>query len=283
MAYDAKLERYLNSLELALKPFPVSDRAEIIIEIRSHILSALEKGSNLDSVLSALGEPETVANKYLIERGLKTAKPPISPIVKWLVIGFLGSIAILVVGTIAMFAYLSPVVKVDERTESVSLFNGAIQVDGKKLNRRSGSVGVASGQPIEVRFGSGNVEVETSESSNFVWSCTGLTKEDVKAETVGEILSFDLSQQSAAECELKIPKDSKLKAIGKSGNLEISEPEFHVDAELASGNISFDANDSVKYKFDVKVQSGNAATFTSSDDPGAYEMKFSVLSGNIEN
>src|SRR6187549_1830430 len=97
MTGDPRLESYLTSLERVLRPFPVSDRAEIITEIKSHVLSALERDpqARLDSVLSALGEPETVANRYLLERGLKPTKTSISPIVKWLIIGFLGTFAMI--------------------------------------------------------------------------------------------------------------------------------------------------------------------------------------------
>ncbi len=285
MNTDVKLERYLHNLELALRSFPVTDRSEIIIEIRSHILTALEKEpqAKIDTVLDALGAPETVANKYLLERGLKTAKPPISPIVKWLVIGFLGSVALLTIGTIALFSYLSPVVKVDEKTESVSLFNGAIQVDGKKLNKHSGSAGVARGQLVEVRFKTGNYEVKTSDSSNFVWSCRGLKTEGIHPETIGESLVLDLSNQEDSNCEISLPSDSRLKIVGRDGNLEVDEPRFSVEAELENGNLSFEQDEASQYKFEIKIENGRAATFTSSEDLNAYLMKFTVRNGNIEN
>jgi uncharacterized membrane protein len=78
MSTDPRLEGYLAKLETVLGPFSASDRAEIIMEIKSHVLAALDRDPNasMDSILAALGEPETVANRYLMERGMKPTKPP---------------------------------------------------------------------------------------------------------------------------------------------------------------------------------------------------------------
>ena len=67
-------------------------KAEIITEMKSHVLDAIESDQNrtVAMVLSDLGEPEQVANKYLAERGLSLQKPYKYPVVKWLVIGVLG-------------------------------------------------------------------------------------------------------------------------------------------------------------------------------------------------
>lgn len=77
MTNDSRLDDYLTKLERLLMLFSVSDRAEIILEIKSHVHSALARDPNtqMDSILSALGEPEFVANRYLMERGMKPAKP----------------------------------------------------------------------------------------------------------------------------------------------------------------------------------------------------------------
>lgn len=135
MSTDPRLENYLATLDRALSPLPVSDRAEIVTEIKSHVLSAMERDSatSLDSILAALGEASTVANRYLLERGLKTGKPPISPVVKWVVIGFLGTVALLVAGIVALLLQLSPVVQIDGKEEKVSLLGGFILIDGENV------------------------------------------------------------------------------------------------------------------------------------------------------
>src|SRR5215217_1399531 len=106
MSDEQKLEQYLSRMESVLKTFPTSDRAEVILEIKSHVYSALESDPNqtMVGILNALGEPEVVANRYLMERGLKPTRPPISPIVKWLVFGFLGTLGLMLIfGSFALW------------------------------------------------------------------------------------------------------------------------------------------------------------------------------------
>ena len=115
MKKDPRLESYLERLDAVLKPLSVSDRAEIVTEIRSHVLSALERGTGggLDEVLSALGEPETVANRYRMERGLNPTRPPISPVFKWLVIGFMGTVAMCMLFAGVILWKFTPLIYVD--------------------------------------------------------------------------------------------------------------------------------------------------------------------------
>src|SRR5579863_5919092 len=106
MTTEPKLETYLSTLDKYLVQIPVSDRADIIIEIKSHVWEAQTKNpaQSIDTILNSIGDPESVAKRYLQERGLQAALPvktssmmwlPAS--IKWLVIGFLGFIAIIVI------------------------------------------------------------------------------------------------------------------------------------------------------------------------------------------
>ena len=65
------LEKYLRKLDRCLENISVSEKAEIITEIRCHVLETQEREpeKSIQEILSALGEPETVANKYLMEKG----------------------------------------------------------------------------------------------------------------------------------------------------------------------------------------------------------------------
>src|SRR5580692_7021999 len=91
MTVNSKLEDYLRALDKTLGPISTSERAEIVTEIKSHVLEAQKRGQSIEDVLKSMGEPEQVANRYLLEHGLTPAKAPKRPIVKWLVIGFLGA------------------------------------------------------------------------------------------------------------------------------------------------------------------------------------------------
>lgn len=140
MATDFKLEAYLTALDRALKSISVGDRADIIAEIKSHILDAKEKNpeQSIESILTSIGEPETVANRYLIERGLKPGKASRSPIVKWLTIGFLGTFGIFVVFVISILWFFSPILKIDEEQNRVEILGGMIDINGTEGSLKLG-------------------------------------------------------------------------------------------------------------------------------------------------
>lgn len=294
MMNDPRLELYLTSLESALRPFPVSDRAEIITEIKSHVLSALERDPQtpLDSVLGALGEPETVANRYLLERGLKPTKPPISPIVKWLVIGFMGTVAMVLVFTGFVLSRFTSLVRVDGENDRVELFGGAIDIDGKRNNvsirglRNEGTEFIGSaelqeGQAVSVRFGTGKFEIQNSDASAFSWDC--MVKGNAPAPTeVDKVYRIDLTALDAAKCVLMFPKSTKLAIEGQNGELALEEPRFDIDATLSNGKVGFHAADDASYQFDMSIDAGKMDTFESSTDPGSHKIRVHVGHGKIE-
>ena len=110
MKTERTLNDYLRRLEKTLGPISVADKAEIILEIKSHIEEAQTSGTPLKDVLSSLGEPETVANRYLLERGLRVQRAPRHPILKWLTIGFLGSVGMVILAVLVLVWKFSPIV-----------------------------------------------------------------------------------------------------------------------------------------------------------------------------
>lgn len=148
MTTEPKLETYLSELDKSLGQIPVSDRADIIIEIKSHVLDAQMKDSSqsMEDILQSMGNAESVANRYLHERGLSAQKPVkttsmnwLSASIKWLVIGFLGFMAIIMIGAGLLIWKFSPLVSVDQATNRVSLAGGLIQIHdtdiGKEKNK----------------------------------------------------------------------------------------------------------------------------------------------------
>jgi len=296
MNRDPRLERYLSTLESALKPFPVSDRADIITEIKSHVLAALERDPNasVDSILAALGEPEIVANRYLLERGLKPAKPPISPIVRWIIIGFLGSFAMLLLFVAFIVAQFSPIVKVSEKDDKVEILGGMVHLDGKKNritingisnftagNVSSGTQTVKPGHVIDVKFTNGHVEAEGTDTSTLEWECKGAGTSLPTPTSDDTVTNIDFTGLSGAHCDLKVPKSVKLKVLGTTGHIAIANADFDVDAQLTRGHIDFAAADEIAFKYDVKVDMGKADKFESSTNTDARIAHLHVGSGRI--
>lgn len=300
MTTDPRLEHYLASMERVLQPFPVGDRAEILTEIKSHVHATLERDpeARLDSVLTALGEPETVANRYLIERGLKPTKPPFSPIVKWMVIGFLGTFAMLLIFVAVVVSRFTPLLRVDDLKDKVSLFGGMVEVDGKneKVSIRgsfgdnwefsgssiAGAMPMTKGQNLKVKFSSAKLNVTNASDDRLAWKCSyhGDSKVgDPKLEN-GD-LNFDLSNLASARCELFLPENVHLSVRGTNGKMSLDEPRYGVDIDLVNGKVAFDPDSERAYRYSLAVNNGKMDEFISSDKPEALDIKIHLKNGKI--
>ena len=299
MSTDPRLENYLSKLERVLGPFSVSDRAEIVMEIKSHVLAAMERDPQtaMDSVLTALGEPETVANRYLMERGMKPTKPPISPIVKWLVIGFLGTVAmcLLFVGVLAY--KFSPLFKIDGDTQSVSLLGGLIQFSGDEGVIRVGDSVIRGGhgtpfdgtwdskgvkQKFTIKFADGKWELNNSADSKLSWRCRGgdlKNPPEPSAEGKGTLL--DMSQITGVKCELSVPEKQELRLEGTNGKVEVNEPHYNFDLDLKNGKVDLEPDGKMNYRYAFSVANGKTDSFESSGDPGAFVITVHMINGMI--
>jgi hypothetical protein len=297
MTTDPRLEDYLTSMETALKPFPVSDRAEILTEIKSHVQATLERDpeSRLDTVLLALGEPETVANRYLMERGLKPTKPSISPVVKWLVIGFLGTVAMVLLFLGVVITRFTPLLRVDDIKDKVSLFGGTIEVDGKNERvaiRGSwdgdsggmsvGSLPMAKGESLAVNFVSAKIELNNASDAKLAWKCHGPGggKNPEPKNENGEV-KFDLSAWDLSRCEFAVPENVRLTMRGTSGKVNVHQPAYTVDIEMDNGKVGFEPSAGGEYRYSFAVVNGKMDTFTSSQKPEALDIKIRLKNGKI--
>lgn len=59
------LNDYLEKVEKYLKPLPVSERIDIVKEIKSEILELQSEGKNTEEIISRLGNPKELAKAYL--------------------------------------------------------------------------------------------------------------------------------------------------------------------------------------------------------------------------
>lgn len=146
MPIDPNLESYLAKLDAALEQISVGDRAEIITEIKSHVLETQTKrpSQSLQDILTELGDPELVAKRYLQERHIQPRMPKrefsmlwLSSTIKWLVIGFLGTLSILVLIIGLIIWRFTPLVSVDELHNRVLLGGGIIKIQSSADKRKT--------------------------------------------------------------------------------------------------------------------------------------------------
>jgi hypothetical protein len=293
MATDPKIESYLARLDKALGPVPVSDRAEIVTEIKSHVLSAKDSdpGRSIDSILESMGAPETVANKYLMEKGLKPGKAPKDSMVKWLVIGFLGTVGIATAAMMFLMLYFSPLIKVEEKEGRVEILGGLI-----KIHEDSGNISVggisgrkvqgerkvtdARGHELKLVFSNGKVDVENSENDVLRWSCKSATGQEVVKES-GNVVLLDFSGTSYVKCDLQVPRNLTVSLKGDNGKVDVSQPLFSFNADIVNGKVTFAPSEDAKYNFDIKVQNGSAESFESSSTADAFKVRVNLKNGKV--
>jgi hypothetical protein len=297
MPLDARLENYLSTLDRILRPVPASERADIVMEIKSHVLSALERDpqASTESILKALGEPETVANRYLLERGLRPAKPPISPVVKWIVLGGLGCLALFVVGIVALAFAFSPILKVSEKEGKVVLLGGLIDIDESKGSVKIGDAEFSAGEDkhfsgeaavgpkgkVAVLLSNGRLTFKTAEGASLRWDCHGSEKDaDPEALLRDGVQTLDMMSLRCARCEISVPKGSPAQAELNNGRISLDHPLFDVNAKLDNGRISIEAAEDVRYAYDFKINNGRADQATSAADP-EYRIRAEVGNGKI--
>jgi hypothetical protein len=298
------LESYLNRLDRALAAVSVGDRAEIVTEIKSHALSAIERdpSAKMEDILESLGEPESVANRYLLERGLKPGRPSRHPVVKWLVVGFLGTIGLFTLGIIVLVWKFTPIIRIDEKNERVTILGGLIDIDGKKGSFKAGDLSMGfdesakrmtGSKPLDpkkydevaVPFGNGKMEVRGAADDVFRWDCRLGGEESVVQPNMSfsdRAVLLDLSKPKLVSCELWVPKGVSLKLNGGNGRVKLLRPNSFVSVELANGAVDIDPDPALNYRYELKATNGKVDHFESSDATDAIPISVRIANGKIE-
>lgn len=308
MSIDSRLETYLATLDKALGQIPVSDRADIVTEIKSHAMEAMgrEPNQDLGAVLTSLGEPETVANRYLLERGLKPVKRSKGPVVKWLTIGFLGTAGICALFCLVVLWKFTPLIKVDEKAGKVVMLGGVIDIDsesmkkealgknyklklslegnGAHLTKGEMSLNANESNSLKVLLSSGAVKLSSSMSNLYSWTCKADQNKGsdmYKPKLKDKQYVVDLTSLNAIECKFDVPKEMLTILEGDNGIVAIDEPLGAVSLKLENGTVDVSYDDSKQYFVEAKVKNGGVDTFESSNDPKAIHLKLDVKNGYI--
>lgn len=293
---EKKLEAYLQRLNMAMGKISVGEKAEIITEIKSHIIEAKENDpdASLEKVLASFGEPEIVANRYLRERGLKPVSAPRYPILKWVTIGFLGTGALFLLSLVLLIWKFTPLIDVNEEKGKVALLGGLISIDKSEESVKFGDTtfkGKAEsfegkvdlqGDDIEIEFGTGTYKVYPYFDKEVKWKCKVADAKKIKIEQTPS-LKMNFKDTDGSICKISIPPGVNVKLKGQTGHVQIDKPKYNLDLELQTGNVTIYLDDEVPYEFDVQIQTGKAPTgLVNSMDPEAFKIKASVQTGLIE-
>jgi hypothetical protein len=223
-----------------------------------------------------------------------------SQIVKWLIIGFLGTLSILCVTVVLLVWRFTPLIGIDEKTGRVQLLGGLIDlngdgnlmINGKKVDLESDKSKSVSGTQtidstrvhgVQIPFGDGKVTLKTSADKSVRWDCRfdGHHGSGQLLEKPGAMLMFDFGHAAEIKCDIQIPKTIKTYLDGNNGHVEIDKPENDVELNLTNGKVSIDPKKGVAYHYDLKVDRGIVEEFESSNDPHAVQIKMKISNGAI--
>ncbi len=297
---DVKLEKYLHRLDKALGSISVSEKAEIITEIKSHILEAMSRdpSQSTDYVLNSLGEPEQVASKYLLEKGLKPNKPPFHPIFKWLIIGFLGTLLIFGIFSSILLWKLNPKFVMNNNIGYFELLNGYLKVKFNLNNDNETSISFSKVDQnlsssiivdinkiseINLNFSQGDIFVTYTNKNELNWNCD-ITHSDDKIdlnESEKEKIHINMKNISYAKCKIQVPVVKKLVVKGLNGSIHIENPVFITESTLENGKVFIKPSSNLKYNFNNKIVNGSIDKFDSVKNSDSIEIKTFVTNGNI--
>lgn len=295
------LENYLARLEKCLMSTSVSERAEIITEIRSHVLDAADRDptQGVRGVLASLGEPEVVANRYLLERGLKPSKPPKGPVVKWLTIGFVSTFGIAVVAVLILLSMFTPLIKVDEKANRVVILGGVIDIDGdagkirigdtnlhsdKEKGKFEGTKKITPSKHREFRIDMevGKIKIAPSIDDRLSFECNyrGKLADHDLSESNG-VVDLHIEASGGVDCNVKIPESLDLGVRVETGTVNVSDIKRSVSVEIETGELTFKPETKTKYKYDATVRTGTIESFDSSSSQNGVPVQFRIGVGKI--
>lgn len=305
---NSEIDKYLTELDHHLGEISVSERADIIIEIKSHLLEAKDQnpGQSINQILTTFGSPSQAAQKFLQERGLGRGKPKSSsskmgPVFKWTAITILGLAGIFTVVVAVLVWKFTPILNVDEKSGRVKILGGLIDISetegtvkvGKnnvqnfgKGHHFDGSKLLGPGQEkpkLNIKFSNGDIELTTSETRELFWSCSsrGQGRDVITSGDSGNF-NLDFSQALGIQCQIKIPESTQLELEGANGKVEIIKPKYNLQVNLVNGLISLSPDKNVPYRYTAKVSNGNSNVPESSNAPDAFQMGIKITNGSVQ-
>lgn len=303
----SKVESYLTALEKELNSLSTSERAEIVLEIKSHIMTKLEEQpeGSVDSILASLGSPKDVAMKYLDDRGIewkptKGIASALASIFKWSVIGFLGTMAIGAIVSVFVISMFSPLVEVDEEKGKVKILGGAIDIDefdSRDVNIRFDTTtsdefeeiyvieNIDELKQINIESASGNMKLENGDRDIIEVECrtSNAKVEKLIQRNQDESINIDLAALGSSRCEIELPRNIPIQWRNNSGVVRINRVENPIALTMSSGRVQFKPSKGVSYNYDLSLKSGRIDEFFSSNAKDSLPIKIEMQSGRIQN
>lgn len=224
------------------------------------------------------------------------AKPPIHSAVKWIIIGFLGTLAMLLIFAGVMIIKFTPLLHINSLKDKIFLLGRLIEVDGKDErlwksdysdeewhNTFEGSFPLTSDQSISIKFGNGNFKFLNSHETTLNWNCNVPNSQtrNISPVTQKSEVQLDFSFLSKVNCEIIVPQGRKLSINGANGKIKVNEPHFHANIQLTNGIVEIHPDAHQLYRYSLSVTNGRVDPFESSNKTEALFISVHVINGLI--
>lgn len=298
---SANLTKYLNDLDQALDGIPAGERAEIILEIKSHLMDSQAKnGGSMEAAIASMGTPSAVAARFLSERGLKPkVHYKLRPLLKWAAAIIVAGIVLIIGTVIVLMIAFSPVLKIDGENKRVSILNGFVEIDGnegtlkvgdtrmardEELGRFDGTKNVKKDQKVRIKLGNGRASLRTSLTNEMTWACKIYGQADLaRFEDEKTVLTLNLEETSGSDCEISVPRSTFVDLNLINGKVRLERPLFHANVRVGNGGIEFIPVSTTPYKVVSKVVNGTNQPPATSTGPDGFQMDLEVTNGFIRN
>lgn len=296
------LEKYLEDLFTALAPLSVSERSEIVTEIKSHILSKLEsdEGKSLKDVLDEIGEPKTLAAVYREERGMPSDKDcddtddtdddhdSVDPVK--MAQDLISRMVDIEDDHVRLFGGL---IDIDSKRGRLKIgdlftFDGKSHVEtasralGKHQYRGKHNVSEDEDRTLLIRWNVGKVDVVVHDSNEISWKWKGIGASEHEVLLLeGDEIVLDLSHYGPGKGTIYVPNSLPLQIEAEVGKLHLHNPTRDTVVKISVGKVEILAHPLREYRWNLRVDMGRVDAPESSKNPAAPEITVAVNTGKI--
>lgn len=282
--------QFLKQVEKYLSDLNITQKSKILSELSEEL--EVEDLSFLD--------PLTTANQKRISLGLapysqKQRKSFASLLVK----AFVVLTIVFVIFISFLIHKFTPLFKIDEKNERVTILGGLIDIDGK-----SGKLKIAgdvqftdakynnsfdldldvapSVNNINFDLGSGNYTFETSSTEKLHLNCK-LSSPPLSniIQEKPQTISIDL-RKYLGSCKVKIPKGKFVNIEADEASVNLLKPEYNVAINLDNGTVEIAPKSDVAYDYALSIENGgHIGQFESLGGSAEYNIDVKIDNGTI--
>lgn len=220
-------------------------------------------------------------------------------LIKWITIGCLGVLSIIVLFVLSLLWYFSPLISMDEGR--VSFLGNLFTLDEKGANffhsetisrwheydthHEEGSYSLKKGdKKLKLIFSDVDARLVWTQNNSVSWECSSkkggfFPAKLMEADEEGLVLSLD----KPGTCSVEIPESIALFLKAESGKITVKEPLNSYNLNLTNGMISIRPHEKTPFHYELKVDNGVMGPFEGlhSQEKEAKKARIHLKNGTL--